>query len=255
MHNALLALPFGLAIGVSLGLVGGGGSILAVPVLVYVLGEPVKEATTASLAIVGTTALIGAADHIRGGGVRVRLALAFGAAGALGALAGTALNRVASGSSILIAFAVVMLAAAYALIRGRGEGSGDEAEARGRTLALRVIPAGVGIGVLTGFFGVGGGFVIVPALVLLLGLPMTVAIGTTLLVIALTSASALVAHLATGRVDWAVVASFTAAAIAGEIAGSRVGNRLSSARLTQVLAVLIVGVALFLIAKNVAAFA
>ena len=255
MHNALLALPFGLAIGVSLGLVGGGGSILAVPVLVYVLGEPVKEATTASLAIVGTTALVGAADHIRGGGVRVRVALAFGAAGALGALAGTALNRVASGSSILIAFAVVMLAAAYALIRGRGEGRGDEAEARGRTLALRVIPAGIGIGVLTGFFGVGGGFVIVPALVLLLGLPMTVAIGTSLLVIALTSASALVAHLATGRVDWAVVASFTAAAIAGEIAGSRVGSRLSSARLTQVFAVLIVGVALFLIAKNVAAFA
>jgi len=255
MHNALLALPFGLAIGVSLGLVGGGGSILAVPVLVYVLGEPVKEATTASLAIVGTTALVGAADHIRGGGVRVRVALAFGAAGALGALAGTALNRVASGSSILIAFAVVMLAAAYALIRGRGEGRGDEAEARGRTLALRVIPAGIGIGVLTGFFGVGGGFVIVPALVLLLGLPMTVAIGTSLLVIALTSASALVAHLATGRVDWAVVASFTAAAIAGEIAGSRVGSRLSSARLTQVFAVLIVGVALFLIAKNVAALA
>jgi uncharacterized membrane protein YfcA len=255
MHNALLALPFGLAIGVSLGLVGGGGSILAVPVLVYVLGEPVKEATTASLAIVGTTALVGAADHVRGGGVRIRVALAFGAAGALGALAGTALNRVASGSSILIAFAVVMLAAAYALIRGRGEGSGDEAEARGRTLALRVIPAGIGVGVLTGFFGVGGGFVIVPALVLLLGLPMTVAIGTSLLVIALTSASALVAHLATGRVDWAVVASFTAAAIPGEIAGSRVGSRLSSARLMQVFAVLIVGVALFLIAKNVAAFA
>src|SRR5712691_8096674 len=143
MHDALLALPFGLAIGVSLGLVGGGGSILAVPVLVYLLGEPVKEATTASLAIVGTTALVGAADHVRGGGVRVRVALTFGAAGALGALAGTALNRVASGSSILIAFAVVMLAAAYALIRGRGEGRGDEAEARGRTLALRVTPAGI----------------------------------------------------------------------------------------------------------------
>ncbi len=255
MHNALLALPFGLAIGVSLGLVGGGGSILAVPVLVYVLGEPVKEATTASLAIVGITALVGAVDHVRSGGVRVRLALAFGAAGAVGALAGTALNRVASGSSILIAFAVVMLAAAYALIRGRGEGRGDEVEARGRTLALRVIPAGIGTGVLTGFFGVGGGFVIVPALVLLLGLPMMVAIGTSLLVIALTSASALVAHLATGRVDWAVVVAFTAAAIAGEIAGSRLGSRLSSARLTQVFAVLVVGVALFLIAKNVVALA
>ncbi len=256
MQSALLALPFGLAIGISLGLVGGGGSILAVPVLVYVIGEPVKEATTASLAIVGATALVGAADHLRSGGVRIRIALAFGAAGAGGAFAGTALNHLASDSSILIAFAVVMLAAAYALVRGRGEGRDEQAVGDPRTLALRVIPAGVAIGILTGFFGVGGGFVIVPALVLLLGLPMKVAVGTSLLAIALTSASALIAHLlVSGGVHWTVVAVFTAAAIAGEIVGSRVGRRLSSARLSQVFAALLVAVAIFLIAKNVVALA
>jgi uncharacterized membrane protein YfcA len=255
MHDALLALPFGVAIGIALGLVGGGGSILAVPVLVYMIGEPVKEATTASLAIIGTTALVGAADRLRGGGVRIRVALTFGAAGAVGAVVGTALNRLVSGPAILIAFAIVMLAAAYALVCGGGRGRYEETEAKGRALAFRVVPAGFGVGVLTGFFGVGGGFVIVPALVLLLGLPMTVAVGTSLLAIALTSASALVAHLASGSIDWAVAAAFTAAAIAGEIVGSRVSRRLSGARLTQLFAALIVGVAIFLIAKSVTALA
>ncbi|MDQ2911517.1 MAG: sulfite exporter TauE/SafE family protein [Actinomycetota bacterium] len=253
MHGALLALPFGLAIGLSLGLVGGGGSILAVPVLVYVIGEQVKQATTESLLIVGATALVGGLDQARDGRVRWRVAAGFGVGGAGGALPGTALNRIASPSSILFAFALVMFAAAYAMLRRKGEGGAEETDAHGRTLWLRVVPAGVGVGFLTGFFGVGGGFVIVPALVLLLGLPMPVAVGTSLLVIALTSASALVAHLANGSIDWSVAAAFTGAAVAGALAGSRLGARLSSARLTQLFAALIVAVALFLIAKNIAA--
>lgn len=255
MHGALLALPFGLAIGLSLGLVGGGGSILAVPVLVYVVGEQVKQATTESLLIVGATALVAGLAQAREGRVRWRVALGFGAGGAAGALAGTALNRLASPRSILFAFALVMLAAAYAMLRRRGEGRGRETDARGRALWLRVLPAGAGVGVLTGFFGVGGGFVIVPSLVLLLGLAMPVAVGTSLVVIGLTSASALAAHLAGGGIDWVVAAVFTAAAVAGALAGSRLGSRLSSARLTQLFAVLIVAVALFLLAKNAAAVA
>ncbi|MHB8650370.1 MAG: TSUP family transporter [Gaiellaceae bacterium] len=253
MHGALLALPFGLAIGLSLGLVGGGGSILAVPVLVYVIGEQVKQATTESLLIVGVTALIGGLDQARDGRVRWRVAAGFGIGGAGGALAGTALNRVASPSSILFAFALLMLAAAAAMLRRKGEGGAEELDAHGRSLWLRVVPAGIGVGFLTGFFGVGGGFVIVPALVLLLGLSMPVAVGTSLLVIALTSASALAAHLASGSIDWPVAAAFTAAAVAGALAGSRLGARLSGARLTQLFAALIVAVALFLIAENVAA--
>lgn len=250
MHDILLALPFALAIGLALGLVGGGGSILAVPVLVYVLGEPVREATTASLAIVGTTALVGAADHLRGSGVRIRLALAFGAAGGAGAFAGTALNRLVGGHAILVAFGFVMLGAAYALVRRRSADGERLGEVRGRGLAVRVVPAGIATGVLTGFFGVGGGFVILPVLVLLLRLPIAVAVGTSLLIIAVTSSSALAAHLATGGVDWTVVAVFTSAAIAGELAGSRLGNKLSNARLTQVFAALVVVIALFLIVTN-----
>lgn len=255
MDGALLAIPFGLAIGLSLGLVGGGGSILAVPVLVYVIGEEVKQATTESLLIVGVTALIAALDQARHGRVRWRIALAFGLGGTAGALAGTALNRLASPTAILLAFAIVMLAAAYAMLRRKEEVRAEGMAAQGRVLWFHVIPAGVGVGFLTGFFGVGGGFVIVPALVLLLGLPMPIAVGTSLLVIALTSASALAAHLASGGIDWAVAAPFTAAAVVGALAGSRLGSRVSSARLTQLFAGLIVIVALVLIAKNVAMLA
>jgi uncharacterized membrane protein YfcA len=184
-----LALPFGLAIGLSLGLVGGGGSILAVPVLVYVLGEGVKQATTASLLIVGATALLGALDHARCGRVRWRTDLAFGAAGALGSLGGTALNRLASADAILFLFALLLLAAAYGMLRRPALDEGTQTESHGRAPWSRVAPAGLAVGALTGLFGVGGGVLIVPALVLVLGLPMRAAVGTSLLVIALTSAA------------------------------------------------------------------
>ncbi len=254
MTGPLVALPFGLAVGLSLGLVGGGGSILAVPVLVYVVGEPVKDATTESLLIVGATALVGALDQARAGRVRARTAAVFGAAGSAGAVGGTALNRLASPASILFAFALLLLAAAAAMLR-RPPGMRAERPARGRSLWLRVAPAGLAVGVLTGFFGVGGGFVIVPALVLLLALPMGAAVGTSLLVIALTSAAALAAHLSTGHIDWGVAGAFTGSAVAGALAGSRLGRRVSSRRLAEIFAAVVVAVAVFLIAKNVTALA
>jgi uncharacterized membrane protein YfcA len=251
MHDVLLAVPFGIAIGLSLGLVGGGGSILAVPVLVYVLGEPVREATTASLAIVGITAVVGAADYARRGTVRVRVGVLFAAGGAVGAIAGTFVNRRLDERLLLLAFAVVMLVSAYAMLRGARGRRSAAAEIAPSDRTAAIIATGVGIGVLTGLFGVGGGFVILPALVLLLGLPMPVAVGTSLLVVALTSASALAAHLATGGIDWAVAGSFAAAAIVGALAGSRLGRRLSSERLTHIFAVLVIVVACVLIVRNV----
>lgn len=253
MQTALLALPFGLAIGLSLGLVGGGGSILALPVLVYVLGEPVKAATTESLLIVGTTALLGSLDHARAGRVRVRTAVAFGLAGTIGAVGGTVLNRLVSSRSILLAFAVLLVVAAGAMLRGRGEPGRAEVEARGRALALRIVPAGLATGVLTGFFGVGGGFAVVPALTLLLAVPIGAAVGTSLLVIAITSSAALAAHLSTGGIDWGIAGAFTFAAVAGALAGSRAGRRAPAHRLVQVFAVLVLGVAAFLVAESVAA--
>jgi uncharacterized membrane protein YfcA len=246
VSGALLALPFGLAIGLLLGLVGGGGSMLAVPVLVYLLGEPVKDATTESLLVVGTAALVGAADHARIGRVEVRTGLTFGAAGAAGAIVGTALNRLIGGRAILLAFAVLLLVAAVAMLR-----RGPEAPTRDRKPSfVRVAPVGLGTGVLTGFFGVGGGFVIVPALVLLLGLPLTLAVGTSLLVIALTSGAALAAHLASGSIDWVIASAFTGAAIAGALAGRRVGAIVSPQRLGRLFALLLVAIAVFLVAKN-----
>ena len=248
MAGEVLALPFGVAIGVLLGLVGGGGSILAVPVLVYVLGQPVHAATTESLFVVGAAALVGAADHARVGNVRIKTALTFGLAGGAGAIGGSALNRVVGGHIILLAFAALLLLAAWAMQRRRGL----TAEPNRRPQAqLRAAATGLLTGLLTGFFGVGGGFVIVPALVLLLGLPITLAVGTSLAIIALTSASALAAHLASGRIDWGIATAFAAAAIAGALLGRRLGGRLDQRRLGTLFALLLVGVAVLLVVENV----
>lgn len=247
MGEALLALPFGVAIGVMLGLVGGGGSILAVPVLVYILDQSVHEATTESLFVVGAAALVGAADHARMGNVRVKTALAFGLAGAAGSLGGTGLNRLVGGRTILLAFAALLLLAAWAMQRRQ------RSDARSVQYPRRHLRAGaIGLltGVLTGFFGVGGGFVIVPALVLLLGLPITVAVGTSLAVIALTSASALGAHLASGPINWSIATSFACAAIAGALLGRRLGGRLDQRRLTSLFTTLLVGVAVVILIKS-----
>ena len=250
MHAALLALPFGLAIGLSLGLVGGGGSILAVPVLVYVLGEPVRSATTMSLLIVGVTALLGSLDHARSGRVRWRIAVAFGVAGAAGSVGGTALGRLVGSRALLLAFAVLLLVAAAAMVRGRGEPQRPEIEAHGRRVWLRIAPAGLATGVLTGFFGVGGGFAVVPALTLLLGLPLRAAVGTSLAVIAITSGAALAAHLSSGGIDWTVAGAFTAAAVVGAVVGSRGGGRIRTHRLAGGFAALVAVLATVLIVEN-----
>jgi uncharacterized membrane protein YfcA len=249
--NALLALPFGLAVGVLLGLVGGGGSILTVPVLVYVLCEPVKQATTESLLIVGLTALVGACVAARRRQVDLRIGVAFAAAGAVTAVAGTALNRIATPRAVLLAFGLLLLPAAAAMARKREPA--QQRPAADRSLRRdRVVVAGAATGVLTGFFGVGGGFAIVPALALVVGLPMRLAVGTSLLVIALTSAAAFAAHLASGGIDPALALAFTGAAAAGTLVGGRVQGRIPEAALRQSFAALLVVVAAFVIGQNVA---
>jgi len=248
LSSAVLALAIGLAVGLSLGLVGGGGSVLAVPLLVYVLDEDVKQATTTSLLVVGVIALVGAADHARAGRVRARIALALALAGAAGSLAGTAANRVADDDAIV--FALVLLAAAGAMIRGRPGGRPEGA--RGRTPWAAVAAAGLAIGALTGFLGVGGGFLVVPLLVLLFGLAMPEAIGTSLLVIALVSSAGFAAHIATGEVDWPVAGALAAGGTAGALAGSRLGERLGGRRLELAFAGLLVVVAAFLLGESLA---
>lgn len=247
MREALLALPFGLAIGVLLGLLGGGGSILAVPVLVYVLGEPVKDATTESLLIVGVTALAGAVAASRARRVHWRAGLAFAGTGALGSLVGTALNRTIDPRVILLGFALLLLASALAMLRG------NRAQVRQGPTPVRwnrVLLAGAGTGVLTGFFGVGGGFVIVPALTLTVGLALPAAIGTSLFVIALTSSVALGAHLASGGVNAVLAGAFASAAVAGAIAGSHLQGRVPERALRTAFAALLVSVASVLVVAD-----
>ncbi len=248
MRDALLAVPFGLAIGLLLGLVGAGGSILAVPVLVYVLGEPVKQATTESLLIVGLTALVGAYAASRAGRVRWRIGLAFAAAGAVGAVAGTALNRLVGAQTILLGLGVLLLGAAYGMVRRPRPGARRDSHPPVRP---RVAAAGAATGVLTGFFGVGGGFVIVPALTLAVGLPLTIAVGTSLFVMTLTSGAALTAHLATGGMNVGLAVPFAVASIVGAVVGTRMHRNFHPLVLRRLFAALLVVVAIFVIAKNI----
>lgn len=249
---ALAAIPFGLAIGVSLGMLGGGGSVLAVPVLVYVLGQDVHEATTASLVVVTAGALAGGLGHAREGRVCWRHAGAFTAAALPGVVAGTALGDAVGGGTLIAAFAVVMLAAAAATwhkagARGAGDGSAPPAICPPLRLA-RDVGAGMLVGLLTGFFGVGGGFLIVPTLAVVLALSMRLAVGTSLAIIAATSVMGVAAHLLAGRApDVGVTVAMTAACVAGAVAGSGLAGRVPQRTLGRAFTALVVAVAGYLL--------
>jgi uncharacterized protein len=195
-----------------------GGSILTVPLLVYVGGLGAKPAIAASLLVVGVTSAIAAITHARAGRVRWRTAGLFGLAAMAGAYAGGRLTRFIPGPILLIAFAVIMIAAGVAMLRGRREtAAGPEP----RTPLLKIALLGVGIGVISGLVGAGGGFLLVPALALMAGLPMPVAVGTSLVVIAMQSLAGLAGHLATEHIDWRLAAMVTAAAVVGALLGGR----------------------------------
>ena len=246
----LLAIPFGLAIGLVVGTVGGGGAILALPVLVYVLGEGVSPASTASLIVVAIGASVGAGSQARDGQLCWRVAWAFSIPAAAGAYIGTIANAEVSPRTLILTFVPVMLVAA-ALTYRRG---GDDAAAEGDggdcpdPAFARAAGSGVGVGVLTGFFGVGGGFLIVPALTMLLALPMRRAIATSLAIITFTGLAALVSHLVEGaEPNWSLTAVLGLAAAAGALGGSSVGRRLEPRTLAHAFALVVATVALFLL--------
>ena len=182
----LLAIPFGLLIGLIVGAVGGGGAILALPVLVYVLDEPVSPASTASLIVVAIAAAVGAGSMARDGQVCWRIALTFSVPAAVGALAGTIANNGVSGAVLILAFVPVMLVAAGATWQRAGSGHADAERPCPEIRASHVLGVGFLVGALTGFFGVGGGFVIVPVLTLMFGVTFRHAVATSLVVISLT---------------------------------------------------------------------
>ena len=236
----VLGFALALLIGVSLGLLGGGGSILTVPVLHYVLGYEVKAAIPMSLVVVGLTSGFGALNHARSGAVRWRTALAFGPPAIVGAVLGAELGLQVDPAIQLTVFAVVMLAAAGAMLR-RGNLAPSPPH-RPRPLPFITL-AGALVGVLTGFAGVGGGFLYVPALVVLGGLVMTDAIGTSLVLIVLSCMAGFLRYLGQVALDWQAVALFTAIAFLGVALGSRLVPHVSQRSLQR-------GFAFFLLAMG-----
>ncbi len=248
----LLAIPFGLAIGLAVGTFGGGGSVLAVPVLVYVLDQTVPEATTASLLVVAAGAIAGGLSHARAGSVCWRHAGSFTAAAIPGVAAGTLAAEAVSGTLLLAGFALVMLAAAHATWRTADDSEPDGPwERTGACPPLRLprdLVAGAAIGFVTGFFGVGGGFLIVPTLAIALAFTMRTAVGTSLVIITATSLLGLGAHLLAGRsIEVDVTAALTVACVAGAVAGAALASRIPQRALGRGFALLVVVVAGYLL--------
>lgn len=228
--------------------------MLTVPIFVYVLGVAAKPAIAMSLGVVGATAILAALSHLRGRNVSFRVAAIFGPAAMIGAYLGAGLALYVSGRAQLIGFGVVLLISAALMIRNAQRGPVESATATvprvDARAALLLALQGLGVGVLTALIGVGGGFVIVPALVLIGGLPMRVAVGTSLVIIALNALSGFAGYLGNVEIDWPLVGTFTALAAAGTVAGSIWSRRVPQARLKQMFAYLLIVVALYVLYRT-----
>ncbi len=265
MTLALIAVLAGALIGLSLGALGGGGSILAVPVLVYALGQTPIQATTGSLVVVGVTALTGAFAAWRAGNLLPGRGIAFGLVAIAGAAAGAKASAHVDGAVLLAAFAVLMLliGAIMAIRLLRGGSRLAERPALDDPIitfsptftcqcprAFKVLVMATVVGLLTGFLGVGGGFLVVPALLLGLGVPMRYAAGTSLLVISMTSAAALAVRTGAGlHPDWWLVLLLTAASAAAGYAGARLASHIDTKRLTGAFTALVLAVAVYTAAQ------
>ncbi|MGY0005544.1 sulfite exporter TauE/SafE family protein [Micromonospora sp. I033] len=249
----LLTLGLAVLIGVSLGLLGGGGSILAVPLLVYVAGLPAKEAIATSLLVVAVTSAVGVLPHARAHRVRWRTGLVFGVAGMTGAYAGGRGAAFVPAWILLTGFAVMMLATAIAMVRGR-RATGDRPVPH-ELPVFRVVLEGIVVGLVTGLVGAGGGFLVVPALALLGGLPMPVAVGTSLVVIAMKSFAGLAGYLSSVQLDWGLAGAVTAAAVLGSLAGGRLAGRLPADLLRRAFGWFVVVMGVFVLARQLPPFA
>ncbi len=247
MDSLWLGLILGFGIGGSLGLLGGGGSILTVPALVYLVGQTPQVAVITSLAIVGANSAMGAFFHRAQGTLNWRVALLFGGSGMAVAYVAAGFSNRLSADFLMVAFAALMLTIGLLLVFRRPTQAGVEPA----QLSLRkIVASGAGVGLLTGILGVGGGFLIVPALVMLVGLPMQQAVGTSLVVIAMNSLAGFMGHLGDGALDIPSLVVFVLAGMAGTFAGARMAHRLPAARLRQVFAAFVIVLAIFLLIDN-----
>lgn len=240
-----LGLILSAGIGLSLGLIGSGGSIITVPMLVYVLGVPPHRAIGMSLAVVGATALVSVFFHHRNRSVAWRTGAVFAAGGIVSSYGASKLTRLVSPPVLMLLFAALMFVVATVMLARPRRPEGHHVPSLPRELA-----AGFGVGALTGFLGVGGGFLIVPALVVFGGLGMKEAVGTSLFVIAVNCAAGLVGHATGGGFDLKLTAMVTAMAFGGAVLGSHLAHRVHHASLRRIFAWFVVVVALYLVARN-----
>lgn len=247
---AVMGFALAALIGLSLGLLGGGGSILTVPVLVYVLGYEAKQSIVMSLVVVGITSLVGAVGHWRAGNVNLKSALIFGVITMIGSYLGARLAVLFSGGVQLTLLAVVMLAAAASMLRA------PQAKPASPTVLPPTLPlttigvVGLMVGVLTGIVGIGGGFLIVPALVLLGQVPVKEAIGTSLLVIAMNSASGYLGYIGTVTIPSSFLMGFTAVAVGGILVGTHLVRYVSAGVLKRSFAVFLLVMGGFMLYQN-----
>lgn len=246
-----LAALLALAIGVVLGMLGGGGAILTLPMLVYAVGLEPKTAIASSLFVVGSTSVVATILNARSRMVEWRVGLAFGVAAMAGAFVGGRLASFVPSTVLLVVFAIMMLVTALAMLkRGR---AAEPIPASGRAFAqslARMLALGLGVGVLSGLVGAGGGFLIVPALALFGRLPMSKAIATSLFVIALQSFAGFAGHVGHATIDWSVISVVTFTSILGMLVGTYLGRKVSPQNLRRGFAWLVIAMGIFVIAKQ-----
>jgi len=241
-----LELVLGFGIGLSLGLLGGGGSLLTVPALVYLVGQTPQAAMTTSLAIVGANSAIGALFHRAQGTLDWKVAFTFGGAGILISYLSANLASHLPSAVLLVAFALLMLAIGIMFLLRANE---SDMAYSPKPLTL-VLASGAGVGLLTGVLGVGGGFLVVPALVMLVGLPVQMAVGTSLVVIAMNSTAGFLGHAGNGTFDLILTLIFASAGLIGTFAGAKLSSRISSSKLQKAFAWFVIALASFLLYDN-----
>ena len=247
--QVLLGLLAGSTVGFTLGLVGGGGSILAVPLMVYLVGvqDPHVAIGTSALAV-AANALIGLANHARKRNVKWRCAATFATAGVVGALAGAMFGKTVDGQKLLALFALLMLVVAALMFRTRGR-EGDPTVVLNRANAPKLLGSGAATGLLSGFFGIGGGFLVVPGLVASTGMPILFAVGSSLVAVSAFGLTTALTYASSGLVDWPLAAVFIGGGAIGSLFGTRLATRLAGRKgtLNMVLAGLIVVVAIYML--------
>jgi uncharacterized membrane protein YfcA len=247
----LVGVLFALLIGISLGLLGGGGSILTVPILLYVFHLSPRVAIATSLLVVGSTSAAALIPHARAGRVRWKTGAIFGAASMVGAYLAGRVAKYIPASVLLLLFGAMMLVTAVAMMRGRKAEAAEGAAEPAELPLLKVLAEGLVVGSITGLVGAGGGFLVVPALVLLGGLPMGVAVGTSLLVITMKSFAGFAGYLSSVTIPWETAGAVVAAAIVGSVIGGRLVSLIPADRLRKGFAWFVVVMAVFILGQEV----